>query len=77
MSTPGPLVTELSQRILIAPGIADLWFKMIAPAELSFRAGQFVSNRRRRPGRAERRAPQLLDRPSQSDDTGRLRFIIR
>ncbi len=62
MSTPGPLVTELATRTLIAPGIADLSFKMVSPAELSFRAGQFVSIAVDGPGRAEPVAKKLLDR---------------
>lgn len=76
MSTPGPLVTELSRRTLIAPGIADLSFKMISPTELSFRAGQFVSIAVDGPD-APSAARRSYSIASQSDDTGSLRFIIR
>jgi len=76
MSTPGPLVTELATRTLIAPGIADLWFKMVTPAELSFRAGQFVSIpvEGADASSPSRRSYSIA---SQSDAGGTLRFIIR
>ena len=62
MSTPGPLVTELATRTLIAPGIADLSFKMVSPAELSFRAGQFVSIAVDGPDAPSPSTKKLLDR---------------
>lgn len=76
MSTPGPLVTELATRTLIAPGIADLWFKMVTPAALSFRAGQFVSIPVED---ADATSPsrRSYSIASQSDAGGTLRFIIR
>ncbi|HET6282848.1 MAG TPA: FAD-binding oxidoreductase [Polyangia bacterium] len=39
----GPLTAELSSRTIIAPGIADLVFRMRTPEKLAFAAGQFVS----------------------------------
>ena len=76
MSTPGPLVTELATRTLIAPGIADLSFKMVTPAELSFRAGQFVSIpvEGADTSSPSRRSYSIA---SQSDAGSTLRFIIR
>jgi CDP-4-dehydro-6-deoxyglucose reductase, E3 len=76
MSTPGPIVTELSTRTLIAPGIADLSFKMISPAELVFKAGQFVSIavEGHEPPSPSRRSYSIA---SQSNAGGTLRFIIR
>lgn len=76
MSTPGPLVTELTTRTLIAPGIADLSFKMVSPAELSFRAGQFVSIAVDGPD-APSPSRRSYSIASQSDAGGTLRFIIR
>jgi len=76
MSTPGPLVTELAKRTLIAPGIADLSFKMVSPPELSFRAGQFVSIAVDGPD-APSPSRRSYSIASQSDAGGTLRFIIR
>ena len=77
MSTPGPLVTELTARTLIAPGIADLSFKMISPAELCVQRRAVRFDRRR--GARRRRAPsrRSYSIASQSDAGGTLRFIIR
>ena len=63
-------------RTLIAPGIADLSFKMISPAELAFKAGQFVSIavEGHEPPGPSRRSYSIA---SQSDAGGTLRFIIR
>jgi NAD(P)H-flavin reductase len=76
MSTPGPLVTELATRTLIAPGIADLSFKMVSPPELSFRAGQFVSIAVDGPD-APSPSRRSYSIASQSDAGSTLRFIIR
>lgn len=76
MSTPGSLVTELEARTIIAPGIADLSFRMVAPARLDFQAGQFVSiavegNESISPAR------RSYSIASQTDAGERVRFIIR
>ena len=76
MSTPGPLITELATRTLIAPGIADLSFKMVSPPELSFRAGQFVSIAVDGPD-APSPSRRSYSIASQSDAGSTLRFIIR
>ena len=76
MSTPGPIVTELTARTLIAPGIADLSFRMVSPAALSFRAGQFVSIAVDGPD-APAPSRRSYSIASQSDAGGTLRFIIR
>jgi ferredoxin-NADP reductase len=78
MSTPGPLATELATRTIIAPGIADLTFRMITPASLSFQAGQFVSipveGASAESNSPSRRSYSIA---SQSDAGDHLRFIIR
>ncbi len=76
MSTPGPLIAELATRTLIAPGIADLSFKMVTPAELIFRAGQFLSIpvEGADASNPSRRSYSIA---SQSDAGSMLRFIIR
>jgi len=76
MSTSGSIIGELSERTIIAPGIADLSLRMITPATLDFRAGQFVSIAvdgadAVSPGR------RSYSIASQSDRGDRLRFIIR
>jgi CDP-4-dehydro-6-deoxyglucose reductase, E3 len=78
MSTTGSLLTGLSARTIIAPGIADLSFRMIAPATLVFRAGQFVSIAVDTAG-AEVVSParRSYSIASQSDAGSHLRFIIR
>jgi CDP-4-dehydro-6-deoxyglucose reductase len=70
------IVTELSTRTLIAPGIADLSFKMVSPSTLAFQAGQFVSIavEGADAGSTARRSYSIA---SQSDDGQHLRFIIR
>ena len=76
MSTAGPIVAELSTRTLIAPGIADLCFRMVSPSTLVFRAGQFVSIavEGHEMGNPARRSYSIA---SQSNDGQNLRFIIR
>ncbi|HET6150449.1 MAG TPA: FAD-binding oxidoreductase [Polyangia bacterium] len=76
MSTPGSIVTELSSRTIIAPGIADLSFRMIAPARLDFQAGQFVSIavEGNESLSSARRSYSIA---SQTDAGDQLRFIIR
>jgi ferredoxin-NADP reductase len=77
---PGPLTASLSAREVIAPGIADLAFKMESPERLQFRAGQFVSLALPSGATAEvagsvpRRSYSIA---SQSDAGEVLRFIIR
>ena len=76
MSTPGSLVTELEARTVIAPGIADLWFRMISPNRLDFQAGQFVSIavESNEPISPARRSYSIA---SQTEAGDRVRFIIR
>jgi ferredoxin-NADP reductase len=76
MSTPGSIVTELSTRTIIAPGIADLSFRMISPARLEFQAGQFVSIavEGNESLSSARRSYSIA---SQTDAGDQLRFIIR
>ena len=76
MSTPGSIVTELSARTIIAPGIADLSFRMISPARLDFQAGQFVSIavEGNESLSSARRSYSIA---SQTDAGDQLRFIIR
>ena len=75
MSSAGTIVTELCTREIIAPGIADLCFKMVSPSALVFQAGQFLSIAvDAEMGSASRRSYSIA---SQSDDGQHLRFIIR
>ncbi len=78
MSTPGRIETELSSRTIIAPGIADLTFRMISPPTLIFQAGQFVSIAVETPAgdpiSPNRRSYSIA---SQSNAGDHLRFIIR
>jgi CDP-4-dehydro-6-deoxyglucose reductase, E3 len=76
MSTSGPLTAELCARTIIAPGIADLSFRMRAPDKLQFQAGQFVSIAVDPSGEStqKRRSYSIA---SQSDHGEVLRFIIR
>jgi CDP-4-dehydro-6-deoxyglucose reductase len=76
MSTPGSIVTELSARTIIAPGIADLSFRMISPARLEFQAGQFVSIAVEG-NEALSSARRSYSIASQTDAGDQLRFIIR
>ena len=75
----GPLSAELSARVVIAPGIAELAFRMRSPARLAFRAGQFVSLAVPSPsGDAGEVIPRRsYSIASQSDAGDVLRFIIR
>jgi ferredoxin-NADP reductase len=74
----GPLTAELASRTLIAPGIADLIFRMRTPPHLQFQAGQFVSiavpDRAATDTVTPRRSYSIA---SQSDAGDTLRFIIR
>ena len=76
---PGPFTAELTARAPIAPGISELWFKMRTPAELAFRAGQFVSISvgDSGPPNAASIPRRSYSIASQSDAGERLRFIIR
>src|SRR3954453_5924444 len=87
MSTTGPLTVQLTTRTIIAPGIADLSFRMRSPDRLSFQAGQFVSIDvdpavghlvghpvEHAGGKPARRSYSIA---SQSDQGESLRFIIR
>jgi CDP-4-dehydro-6-deoxyglucose reductase len=76
MSTSGSIVTELAARTVIAPGIADLWFRMITPARLDFQAGQFVSIAVEG-SESLSTARRSYSIASQTDAGDRLRFIIR
>ena len=77
MSTSGTIVAELSARTIIAPGIADLSFKMCSPPTLAFQAGQFVSIAVAAAGDAAAPARRSYSIASQSDAGDTLRFIIR
>jgi ferredoxin-NADP reductase len=77
MSTSGTIVAELSARTIIAPGIADLSFRMCAPPALVFQAGQFVSIAVAPAGDATTPARRSYSIASQSDAGDSLRFIIR
>jgi ferredoxin-NADP reductase len=76
----GPLTAELSERALIAPGIAELVFTMRSPERLVFRAGQFVTLALPAgatvevAGAVPRRSYSIA---SPSDAGDRLRFLIR
>jgi ferredoxin-NADP reductase len=76
---PGPLTALLGAREVIAPGIADLAFRMESPERLHFQAGQFVSLAL--PSGATGEAASIPRRSysiaSQSDAGEVLRFIIR
>ena len=80
MSTSGPLTAELTTRTIIAPGIADLIFRMRSPERLAFRAGQFVSIDVEptavtgASSAAKRRSYSIASHSDQGDS---LRFIIR
>jgi len=81
MSTSGPLTAELTARTIIAPGIADLTFRMRSPERLVFQAGQFVSldvapaaAPAAGSSKSGRRSYSIA---SQSDEGQTLRFIIR
>jgi CDP-4-dehydro-6-deoxyglucose reductase len=75
---PGPLTATLSERRIIAPGIADLAFAMQSPARLDFRAGQFVSLAVGEPPGTDEPTPRRsYSIASQSDAGHTLRFIIR
>jgi ferredoxin-NADP reductase len=78
-SMPGPFTAELTARTFIAPGIAELSFTMRAPAELVFRAGQFVSIAVSTPpgGSAAAVPRRSYSVASQSDAGQVLRFIVR
>ena len=71
-------MTELESRTIIAPGIADLTFRMITPPSLSFRAGQFLSIAVEGTS-AETTSPsrRSYSIASQSNAGDHLRFIIR
>jgi ferredoxin-NADP reductase len=75
----GPLSAELSARAVIAPGIAELAFRMRSPERLAFRAGQFVSLALPLPSGdpAEAIPRRSYSIASQSDAGDVLRFIIR
>jgi NAD(P)H-flavin reductase len=82
MSTAGPITAELSAREIIAPGIADLRFRLRAPERLTFQAGQFVSIAVPAHDAPAAGAPGLVARrsysiASHSDQGDVLRFIIR
>jgi len=79
-SASGSLTAALVSRAVIAPGIADLVFRMRDPQALAFRAGQFVSL-----GVGGMPSGQAIGLPvrrsysiaSPSDQGQHLRFIIR
>jgi CDP-4-dehydro-6-deoxyglucose reductase len=77
MSTSGPLTAQLTTRTIIAPGIADLAFRMRSPETLSFKAGQFVSLDVDAPVESGKPARRSYSIASQSDQGDQLRFIIR
>jgi CDP-4-dehydro-6-deoxyglucose reductase, E3 len=75
----GPLSAELAARAVIAPGIAELAFRMRSPERLAFRAGQFVSLALPSPsdetaGMIPRRSYSIASQSSAGD---LLRFFIR
>jgi ferredoxin-NADP reductase len=81
MSPSGPITVQLTTRTIIAPGIADLCFRLRSPEKLSFQAGQFVSIDVE-PGigpmaGASKTTRRSYSIASQSDEGEALRFIIR
>jgi ferredoxin-NADP reductase len=77
MSTSGPLTAQLTGRTIIAPGIADLVFRMCSPDRLQFQAGQFVSIDVEHASATSKSTRRSYSIASQSDQGDALRFIIR
>jgi ferredoxin-NADP reductase len=75
---PAPFTAELTARVTIASGIAELSFAMRDPDRLDFKAGQFVSMAVEAPSPDADPVPRRsYSIASQSDAGDVLRFIVR
>jgi ferredoxin-NADP reductase len=73
---PGPLTTRLRARTAVAADVYDLVFDLVEPAEISFKAGQFVTLAvgTDPTGQSIRRSYSIA---SPSNERSVLRFLIR